>query len=147
MVHVTSNPLIINRIKDYLVSEAKASTTITGAIGKLLIENKTDRALAQVTKVQDDFFSNVCLNEINDKKLDICKHALEYFNEGAFKEFCIVFGRFVKNVLLVDEDIVNNLVVKHFVCSVILKRFNECYNDIVFLQSKYTQYDYHIFLL
>ena len=95
---------------------------------------------------QDAFFSNVITKDIQVKSEGIRSNALVYYSAGQFYKFNTSFMRYIKVLTGVNENEMNDFVIKYFISSVIRKNYSQFVDDVKVIANEYALYDYNISL-
>lgn len=101
--------------------------------------------ILQLNVNQDAFFSNVITKDIQIKSEGIRSNALVYYSAGQFSKFNTSFMRYVKVLTGVNENEMNDFVIKYFISSVIRKNYSQFVEDVKCVEKEYVLYDYNIF--
>ena len=101
--------------------------------------------IIQLNVNQDAFFSNVITKDIQIKSEEIRSNALVYYSAGQFSKFNTSFMRYVKVLTGVNENEMNDFVIKYFIGSVIRKNYSQFVEDVKVVEKEYVLYDYNIF--
>lgn len=101
--------------------------------------------ILQLNVNQDAFFSNVITKDIQIKSEGIRSNALIYYSAGQFSKFNTSFMRYVKVLTGVNENEMNDFVIKYFISSVIRKNYSQFVEDVKCVEKEYVLYDYNIF--
>lgn len=132
---------------DWVALPNDISTIFDDQIGNVIhqaMEAKNQNIL-QLNVAQDAFFSNVITKDIQVKSEGIRSNALVYYSAGQFYKFNTSFMRYIKVLTGVNENEMNDFVIKYFISSVIRKNYSQFVDDVKVIANEYALYDYNIF--
>ena len=92
------------------------------------------------------FFKDILTKDVQSKALDIMKNACAFYNSGHFRRYNQVFFRYVRNLNEVSDCVLDEMIARHFVVSVVLKQYNDFKENLQFIMKNPHLYDYNIYI-
>jgi len=119
--------------------------TIIG-LKQTLTKKNREKETEQLNKDEYFFFKDILTKDVQSKADEIMKNATAFYNSGHFRRYNQVFFRYVRNLNEVSDCVLDEMIARHFVVSVVLKQYNDFKENLQFIMKKTHLFDYNIYI-